>query len=68
MAQVVVNGKVAGGPAPTVVVVLDHRYADQVADAEAFVEAMSGRKPSTWRDGTGTITVTASRIPAGGGG
>jgi len=68
MARIVVNGKVTGGQAPTVVVVLDHRYADQVADAEAFVEAMSGRKPSTWTDGTGTITVTASRLPSGSGG
>ena len=61
--KVVVNGKVAGANS-TAVVVLDHRYAGQVADAEAFVEAMTGRKPSTWIDGTGTITVSASRVPA----
>jgi hypothetical protein len=65
MAAITVHGKIVGPrDRASVVVVLPHEYMDRREEAEAFVEALTGHKPSTWIDGTGTTTVTASRVKA----
>ncbi len=63
MVQVMVNGKIAGGASPAAVVVLARGCAGTayVRLAEAFVETITGYAASTWTDGTGTVTVSATR-------
>jgi len=65
MAAITVHGKIVGPrDRATVVVVLPREHMDRRAEAEAFVEAITGKKPSTWIDGTGTTTVVPSRLDA----
>jgi hypothetical protein len=60
--EVTVNGSDAGRHSPVVFVIRPDLGMEAARKAEALVRELTGREPSTWRDGTGTTTVTASTL------
>ncbi len=63
MAVVTVGGKIVGGKSTVVIVLAPGTPHSDVRFAEKVVQLMTGRQPSTWHDGTGTITVADSQKP-----
>lgn len=63
MAVVTVGGKIVGSKRTMVVVLAPGTPYEDVRLAEEVVQLGTGRKPSTWRDDMGTITVCDSQKP-----
>ena len=65
--QVTINGKEPDAEAPSSVIIILRRGTNSVAaqiKAEQLIRELTGHKPATWTDGTGTTTITTSGIPA----
>ena len=63
MAVVTVEGKIIGSRSTMVIVRWPGTPGEDVRFAEEMIQLVTGRQPSTWHDGTGTITICDSQQP-----
>jgi hypothetical protein len=67
VAVITVGGKIVGSRSTMVIVLAPGTPGEDVRFAEEMTQLVTGRQPSTWTDGTGTITICDSQQPVGGG-
>jgi hypothetical protein len=64
--RVTVNGKEPDGGATSQVIIILRPGTNSIAaqiKAEGLIRELTGCKPATWTDGTGTTTITTSVMP-----